>query len=566
MIYIKALAVPDGDVNYGEMQGNAQTYNNYLMEMRMYKRFVVSTLALCLLGCAGDGNVGAITSSARPSSADQAPQIKLFTEISDAEGSANDLEQLRRARIEPSKKLSALFKAPANPENLLLSGSRALLDLPGGLTVSILVNGSNILPNGRRSWTGLVADSAGEFRLTLTPSGLVGTLHHFAKSYRVIAIGNGSYIISELDLPPDVNEDVLRTERVNQSYLRGSAVPVSIPTSLLSSTLPTVVDVMVVYTAAADAAIGDISDDIDEAIADANQSYVNSDINLSLNLVHKTQISYTESGGYSTDILRLVGTSDGYLDGVHSLRNTYAADVVFLVTESLDACGAALTVNAIDTEGFAVLKLSCITGNYSLAHELGHIMGARHDLANDASLTPYAYGHGYVGTSGNWRTIMAYPSACGGCSRWNYWSNPALYHPYYTSDVMGTSTYEDDHRVHEERKDVIASFRTSSSLSATISGPSNSGHNVSCSWSISATGGVTPYTTYAWRQYYSASGTYFYVTSGATTSAIQGYALYYLTSPSSTIVPVTGSIRDSHGQWVSATKNVSVLNYYSSCY
>jgi hypothetical protein len=37
----------------------------------------------------------------------------------------------------------------------------------------------------------------------------------------------------------------------------------------------------------------------------------------------------------------------------------------------------------------------------SIAHEVGHIIGARHDRVADANNAPFPYGHGYInGTNG----------------------------------------------------------------------------------------------------------------------------------------------------------------------
>ena len=85
-----------------------------------------------------------------------------------------------------------------------------------------------------------------------------------------------------------------------------------------------------------------------------------------------------------TDLSRVWGTSDGFMDGVHALRDTYKADMVSLIGTGYTggACGIAYVGNA--TVGFApnafsVVSLSCMTGYYSFGHELGHNMGLMHD-------------------------------------------------------------------------------------------------------------------------------------------------------------------------------------------
>ena len=58
----------------------------------------------------------------------------------------------------------------------------------------------------------------------------------------------------------------------------------------------------------------------------------------------------------------------------------------------------------------------CAAASYSLAHEIGHLIGARHDLNLDKNLKPFPYGHGYVNGT-KWRDIMSYKESCGGCPR-----------------------------------------------------------------------------------------------------------------------------------------------------
>lgn len=90
---------------------------------------------------------------------------------------------------------------------------------------------------------------------------------------------------------------------------------------------------------------------------------------------------------------------------------------------------------------------------------MGHLFGARHDRAVDNANSPYQYGHGYVDPNGNWRTVIAYGNACGGCSREPYWSNPDVNYPP-TGQAMGTSAYEDNARAVAKRRYEFRDFYT----------------------------------------------------------------------------------------------------------
>ena len=121
------------------------------------------------------------------------------------------------------------------------------------------------------------------------------------------------------------------------------------------------------------------------AMAETNQSYLNSDVNQRLRLAHVAEVSYTESGAFDTDLTALQNGSDGTMDNVQTLRNTFAADTVSLITETGDACGLGYFMssvsNGFESFAYSVVKRSCATGYFSFGHELGHNMGADHDAA-----------------------------------------------------------------------------------------------------------------------------------------------------------------------------------------
>ncbi|WP_326980962.1 zinc-dependent metalloprotease [Chryseobacterium sp. MYb264] len=218
------------------------------------------------------------------------------------------------------------------------------------------------------------------------------------------------------------------------------------------------VDVMVVYTSAARTAWGGVSQSnsfIATAITNFNTSLINSGVsNVNINLVYSGEIAYTEPGNISTDLTRLRTNNDGYMDNVHTLRTTYGADLVALVTGTpTNTCGLGYVntspTNYSGSSGFCVSLYNCAVSNYSLAHELGHNMGLQHDWYVNTSTSPCSHHHGYVnrtainlGTSSTssqrWRTIMAYNDECSSkgisCTRVNRWANPAV---NYNSEPTG---------------------------------------------------------------------------------------------------------------------------------
>jgi hypothetical protein len=173
--------------------------------------------------------------------------------------------------------------------------------------------------------------------------------------------------------------------------------------------------------------------------------------------VHKAKVTYTEVD-VTTDTNRLQNPSDGYMDNVHALRDQYKADVVMLITKSRGsgACGRAYTIGADAAGAFAIIDVFCSTGIYGFGHELGHLVGMRHDPYVDS--TP-GYNHGYV-NKGLWRTMMAYEKQCTDsgllCAPVMYFSNPSV---NYLFIATGTAATHDNARVLRERAATVAAFK-----------------------------------------------------------------------------------------------------------
>ena len=135
-------------------------------------------------------------------------------------------------------------------------------------------------------------------------------------------------------------------------------------------------------------------------------------------------------------------------------RDKGGADLQVLIINKSDYCGLADAILATEETAFAIVHYNCATGYYSFAHELGHLMGARHDEETDPTLPPFPYGHGYRDHM-KWRTIMAY-NCPQSCNRIQYWSNPNV---MYGGEPMGIVNRSDNARVLNETATTMASFR-----------------------------------------------------------------------------------------------------------
>ena len=194
---------------------------------------------------------------------------------------------------------------------------------------------------------------------------------------------------------------------------------------------------------------------VDLSIEEANESFRRSGIDhVKLRLVHAYQTDYVEEGTHFDHVWRFADKGDGYMDEVHPLRDKYKADVAVLIVDDPQGCGLATRVFADADEAFAVVHHECAATTYSLAHEVGHLIGARHDLKLDQIMTPFPYGHGYVNGT-KWRDIMSYKESCGGCPRLPVWSNPLI---KVKGEPAGTAEL-DNARVIAEHAARVAAFR-----------------------------------------------------------------------------------------------------------
>jgi Metallo-peptidase family M12 len=167
------------------------------------------------------------------------------------------------------------------------------------------------------------------------------------------------------------------------------------------------IDVMFLYTPRMAPYYIDVNTDLlSLAIEEANQSFRNSGLpNIKLALVHSQAIDYDERKGEHFDHLYAMVDGIGSFSVVRRLRNEKRADVVVLLVDDPSGCGLSTRVGADADEAFAVVHHSCAALSYTVAHEIAHLIGARHDLALDKNAAPFPYGHGYVNGT-KWRDVM----------------------------------------------------------------------------------------------------------------------------------------------------------------
>lgn len=340
--------------------------------------------------------------------------------------------------------LDLLLRADGAPRDLA-AGSALALNFFNDATLVAVLDRVEPAYGGGFTWTGRVQDEPLSLvTLAVTDGVMAGNVSLPGRVFEVGYAGDGVHAVYEVDqsaFPPEaapISVDILEGEEAGAD-----------PAATADD--GSVIDVMVVYTPAAGSAVGGTTpmlNLINLAVTETNQTYGYSGIIQRLHLVRAAEVSYTETT-FDAALYDLTNPSDGKMDIVHTLRNTYAADEVVLIVNNPQYCGLAWLMQTVTTafedHAFAVVNWQCATGYYSFGHELGHNMGAHHDYYAVSKYNQgsgaYWYSYGYVNTTKRWRTVMAYNDACAdlgfNCTRIPYWSNPNV---YYDGVPVGTAS------------------------------------------------------------------------------------------------------------------------------
>ena len=319
------------------------------------------------------------------------------------------------------------------------------------------------------TWFGEVEGSGERALLMLWKEGhLSGYFGHKGRVFMVNHMGKDVHTMAELDpakLPPDhapakgqpTDRDLaVMPPRPAPPPVEPVVAPFADTERQALEAKQVTIDVMLLYTpAAANHYIRDPADLLELAIETTNETFRNSGLgNVKLRLVHSQAIDYDEGTADQFDHLYRMVDGKGPFKDVKRLRNEKRADIIGLILHDPQGCGLSTRVGADADEAYFVVHHSCAAITYSIAHEIGHILGTRHDRTVDANETPFPFGHGYVNGT-KWRDMMSYREGCGGCPRIPFWSNPRV---LYNGEPTGT-TAADNARVILLQAERVANFR-----------------------------------------------------------------------------------------------------------
>jgi hypothetical protein len=313
--------------------------------------------------------------------------------------------------------------------------------------------------NGTMSFFGSLPEYDGRVQLVENDGYIHAYIQIGGDLYRIETLEGGHYIF-KVDQSKVSDEACFNQEDLDRMAAKQQAKQ---PDDLHADkriTYSCNIRVLVLYTTAYANATADPRGSIQGYMDYTNDARFNSNTDFNVELCYVEQTNYVETTDMYTDRNRFQASGDGFMDEVHALQEKYDADICHLMTNKSGHTGVAYVIDADNgDEAFCLTNKGNAESIYTFAHEMGHLLGCRHDTGADPTNTPYAFGHGFIHVAAapnGFRTLMAYATGCGGnCPRQLHWSNPDI---DYMGTATGTTTTHDNARVWDIEGDEVWAF------------------------------------------------------------------------------------------------------------
>jgi len=340
-------------------------------------------------------------------------------------------------------------------------------------------------------WIGKIGDEEGSVQLVCVDGNVFAHIEVENRIFEIQTYDDGSQILTEFDKTelakgktvtaevPLKGFDNDSKETVVKGLHPGGLVPV------LSK-----INVLVFYTDKARLQMGNITTFGTACINQMNEILKNSLLDGHIKMTLATtpiNLSFNEK---ANDIK---GDLDNFAENsfVQQKRDQYNADLVVLLTDGNYEYGETRGIaykGPIDHLSYSIVEADAAMSVYTFSHELGHLLGGRHENEPLTSARGYDFLYGFLVFQYRAQTLMYQGSK----DRIKYYSNP---NQEYKGSATGDFRSNDVAAKMRSASPIVSKYRNNDvpSMSVNITGPTSGENGGTFTWIANVSGGLAPY-------------------------------------------------------------------------